>query len=96
MLDNWVVFNIPCDLQEIEEGKAPPGGVEGKNTSGRIGYFGPCPPDREHRYFFKLYALDTFLTLKKGATKTEVEEAMKEHIVAECQLMGRFEKGKCD
>ena len=91
MYDHWVVFNIPPNTHHIAENTTPPG-LEGKNTSGQLGYFGPCPPDREHRYFFKLFALDTMLILKAGATKKEVETAMKNHILSECQLMGKYEK----
>jgi len=89
--DHWVVFNIPPDTGEIPEGKNPPGDL-GRNTGGNNSYGGPCPPDREHRYFFKLYALDTELDLLEGATKAEVEKAMKNHILAEARLMGRYER----
>ena len=62
MWDHWVVFNIPPTIGDIPEASAPEG-TPGKGTSGDHGYFGPCPPDREHRYFFKLYALDATLDL---------------------------------
>lgn len=91
--DHWVVFNIAPHTQRIEEGVKGLG-VEGINTSGKLGYFGPNPPDREHRYFFKLYALDTMLALKVGSTKAEVEKAMQNHILAKAELMGRYENGK--
>lgn len=91
--DHWVVFNIPPETREILEGKNPQG-IVGKNTGGKNAYGGPCPPDREHRYFFKLYALDTELGLPEGATKAEVEKAMKNHILAEVKLMGRYERVK--
>lgn len=93
MYDHWVVFNIPPSVHKIHEGSPPPG-VHGKSTHGKNQYTGPCPPDREHRYFFKLYALDTLLDLPQGATKKEVEHALRGHILAECQLLGRYEKGK--
>lgn len=89
MWDHWVVFNIPPDTKRIAENTEPPG-VSGKNTQGGLGYQGPCPPDREHRYFFKLYALDCMLDLAEGATKSEVERAIVGHILAETQLMGRY------
>src|SRR3989338_8517279 len=73
--DHWVVFNVPPGTKAVSEGKNPPG-VLGKNTGGKNSYGGPCPPDREHRYFFKLYALDTKLDLPEGVTKSEVEAAM--------------------
>jgi Raf kinase inhibitor-like YbhB/YbcL family protein len=91
--DHWVVFNIPPTVRKIPENSTPPG-LQGKNTAGQNKYTGPCPPDREHRYFFKLYALDKTLDLKAGATKKEVEKAMHGHIIAQTELMGRFEKGK--
>ena len=93
MYDHWVVFNIPPSCNKIAV-NSPPSGVHGKNTDGKNRYIGPCPPDREHRYFFKLYALDSLLDLPVGATKDEVEEAMEGHILGSCHLMGRYEKGK--
>jgi Raf kinase inhibitor-like YbhB/YbcL family protein len=92
MYDHWVLFNIPPNTSQIEENSSS--GTKGKNTAGQNKYTGPCPPDREHRYFFKLYALSSLLTLKEGATKKEVISAMQGHILAECTLMGRYEKGK--
>lgn len=91
--DHWVVFDIPPSITHIAEHSAPKG-IQAKNTAGRNQYTGPCPPDREHRYFFKLYALDKMLSLHKGVTKKEVEKAMHGHIVGQCHLMGRYEKGK--
>lgn len=91
--DHWVVFNIPPETKTISEGKNPPGEL-GKNTRGDNTYGGPCPPDREHRYFFKLYSLDTKLKLPEGPTKAEVEYAMKGHILAEVKLMGKYERKK--
>ena len=93
MYDHWIVFNILPNAHKISE-NAVPQGLQGKNTNGKNQYIGPCPPDREHRYFFKLYALDKLLDLHAGATKHAVENAMKGHIIAKCQLMGRYEKGK--
>jgi Raf kinase inhibitor-like YbhB/YbcL family protein len=91
MWDHWVVFNIPPSTREIVEGEEPQG-THGMGTSGNLSYFGPCPPDREHRYFFKLYALDTELTLAEKATKHQVERAMEGHILARAELMGRYER----
>lgn len=93
MYDHWVVFNIPPETRHIKEHTVPPG-VHGKSTNGKNQYVGPCPPDREHRYFFKLYALSQKLPLQEGASKKEVEEAMKGCILEETHLMGRYEKGK--
>lgn len=91
MYDHWVVYNIPPTTTRISENSQPPG-IQGRNTSGDLGYTGPCPPDREHRYFFKLYALDKRLPLAEGASKADVEKAMQGHIIAETRLMGRYEK----
>lgn len=93
MYDHWVVFNIPPATRKIAENSTPHG-VLGQNTGGKNQWIGPCPPDREHRYFFKLYALDKLLDLPAGSTKKQVEQAMKGHILAECQLMGRYEQKK--
>jgi len=67
-------------------------GVQGTNSWGRTGYGGPCPPSGTHRYFFKLYALDTALNLKAGASKEDVLRAMEGHILAQGQLMGTYHK----
>lgn len=91
MWDHWVVFNIPPSTRRVKEGVAPHG-ILGAGTGGDCCYMGPCPPDREHRYYFKLYALDCMLSLGKGATKKEVQEAMHGHILAEAHLMGRYER----
>lgn len=92
MWDHWILFNILPSLRVIEENKTPLCKV-GINTSNKPEYQGPCPPDREHRYFFKLYALDRMLSLPSGVTKSQVEQEMKGHILAECQLIGRYVKG---
>lgn len=91
MYDHWVVFNIPPSVRSIEENSTPQG-LLGKSTNGKNEYVGPCPPDREHRYFFKLYALDTELSLKEGSSKQEVEKAMEGHLLAHTHLMGRYKK----
>ena len=91
--DHWMVWNIPPITREIPEGKEPKG-VHGKGTSNNLQYKGPCPPDRVHRYFFKLYALNTGLSLPEGSTKAEVEAAMKGRIIARAELMGRYEREK--
>lgn len=89
--DHWIVFNIPPTTKKIEEGKEPQG-IHGKGTSNNLKYQGPCPPDAMHRYFFKLYALDTNLTLSEGVTKKQVEDAMKEHVITEARLMGTYSR----
>jgi Raf kinase inhibitor-like YbhB/YbcL family protein len=85
---HWVIYDMPPTTQHLAENALPPGTV-GTGTE-RKGYQGPCPPDREHRYFFKLYALNTQLGLPPGATKEVVEQKMKGHILAEAQLVGRY------
>lgn len=87
---HWVAYNIPPDTKTIEEGMAV--GTAGQNTSKENQYMGPCPPDREHRYFFKLYALDAELDLPEGATKDELLHAMKDHVLAQAELIGLYEK----
>lgn len=89
MFVHWVLYDIPPTTTEIAENTQPPG-VIGLNTYGKPGYFGPCPPDREHRYFFKLYALDTLLRLEPRATKEQIQELMASHIVAKAQLIGLY------
>lgn len=91
MFDHWVVFNIPSDTTKIPEGQEPRG-TPGLGTSGGTGYFGPCPPDREHRYFFKLYAIDTTLDLPEKSDKVTVERKMTEHVIDKAHLMGRYER----
>lgn len=91
MWDHWVVFNIPPHTTRIPENTQPPG-TPGKNTGGDLDYQGPCPPDREHRYFFKLYALDTHLDLPAGSTKSQVEAAMRGHILAHTELVGLYDR----
>ncbi len=94
--DHWLLFNIPADLSQLQEGlgSVPSPTQEGKNSWGRQGYGGPCPPSGVHRYFFKLYAMDTVLELKSGATKAEIENAMKGHVLEQTELMGRYERNK--
>lgn len=93
---HWVAFDIPAGTRELPEGVAktadlPGGGKQGRTDFGRIGYGGPCPPPgKPHRYYFKLYALDTQLNLKPGSTKADVESAMKGHILAQAELLGRY------
>jgi Raf kinase inhibitor-like YbhB/YbcL family protein len=89
--DHWVVWNIK-PAESIGENSVP--GTEGKNGEGKLGYKGPCPPTGKHRYFFKVYALDTMLNLEKGSTKKQVEDAMQGHILADGVLIGLYEKHK--
>ncbi len=94
---HWVLFNLPADIQELPENIPPErelesGAKQGMNDFRKIGYGGPCPPGGTHRYYFKIYALDTELDLEVGATKRELLKAMEGHILAEGQLMGRYER----
>ena len=87
---HWVLWNIDPATAEIRENSVPDGCTEGKTDFGEIGYGGPAPPDKEHTYIFKLYALDKRMDSPKGSTKKEVEEAIKGHVVAQTQLKGRY------
>ncbi len=89
--DHWLAWNIPANTKSIEEGKEPEG-VQGTTDFGRKGYGGPCPPSGEHRYFFKLYALDTELDLPEGSSKEDLEKAMGGHIVEQAVLMGKYSR----
>lgn len=93
---HWVLYNLPPDVSELAEGmtsaRLPPGALEGLNDWKRLGYGGPCPPIGRHRYFHKLYALDTVLPEMSKATKAQVEAAMRGHIIAEAQLVGTYQK----
>lgn len=87
---HWILWNIESTIKEIKENSIPTGAIEGKTDFGEIGYGGPAPPDKEHKYIFKLYALDNKLNLNVGASKEQVEASMKNHIIAEAQLIGKF------
>ena len=88
---HWVVFDI-SPVSQIEENSIP--AKQGSNDSGRKGYHGPCPPSGTHRYFFKIYALDTMLNLKEGINKFDLEKAMEGHILAKAELIGLYKKTK--
>ena len=97
--DHWILFNIPPELRELQEdlpvtgkNQDPEAIFAGNNSWGRAGYGGPCPPSGTHRYFFKLYALDTIINLLPGATKNELMNAMDGHILAEDELMGTYSR----
>ncbi|GAB4235466.1 MAG: YbhB/YbcL family Raf kinase inhibitor-like protein [Deltaproteobacteria bacterium] len=87
---HWVLWNITPGTTEIPAGSVPAGTIEGTNDFGKTGYGGPCPPSGTHRYFFKLYALDTRLPLRPGATKAQLEAAMKDHILGKAERVGRY------
>jgi len=88
--DHWVVWNIPPHTQEIREKSVP--GVEGMNDFRRNSYGGPCPPGGTHRYFFKVYALDTKLNLGAASRKKDLERAMQGHILAKGEFIGRYSR----
>lgn len=95
---HWVIFDLPARANGLPE--AVParesvlgGGTQGTNDFRKVGYGGPCPPSGTHRYMFKLYALDTEIKLSSGATKAEVERAMKGHVLAQATLMGKYSRG---
>lgn len=96
--DHWIIWNLPADMRTLPaaipddptvEGLGA--AVQGENDFGRIGYDGPCPPPgKEHRYRFRVYALDTTLNLSPGATRDRVERAMEGHVVAEAEMVGVY------
>ncbi|MDP3998544.1 MAG: YbhB/YbcL family Raf kinase inhibitor-like protein [bacterium] len=89
---HWTGWNIPPTTKDILENSRL-NGTEGTTSFGKPGYGGPCPPSGTHRYFFKLYALDTTLELPSTAKKEELEKAMKEHILDKTELIGLYQKG---
>jgi Raf kinase inhibitor-like YbhB/YbcL family protein len=96
---HWVLYNLPAENIGLVENvpvneELRAGGFQGKNDFGKPGYGGPCPPSGTHRYFFKVYALDTDLPLKAGATRADVDKAIQGHIVAQAQLMGTYQRGR--
>ncbi|MBE0596473.1 MAG: YbhB/YbcL family Raf kinase inhibitor-like protein [Desulfuromonadales bacterium] len=94
---HWVLYNLPPEIRELPEDVRrdeilPSGAMQGINDFDRIGYGGPCPPGGTHRYFFTLYALDRRLELEPGATKEQLRQAMRGHIVAEAQIVGKYSR----
>ncbi len=94
---HWLIFNIPPELNGLPEdvekvGELENGIMQGFNDFGRIGYGGPCPPSGVHRYFFKLYALDTRLDLEPGTSKEELLEAMEGHIIEKAEMIGLYSR----
>lgn len=92
---HWVIYNIPPTRNGLEEAipaqeRLADGSLQGKNSWRRIGYGGPCPPSGTHRYYFRLYALDSTLSLAPGASKEQVLAAMQGHILAQAEWMGTF------
>jgi Raf kinase inhibitor-like YbhB/YbcL family protein len=93
---HWILFNIPSDIKELpsgikEEKKLDNGAIHGQNDFGRIGYGGPCPPSgTEHRFIFKIFALDTILDLKSGITRDQLLNAIQGHVLDRGELMGMY------
>jgi Raf kinase inhibitor-like YbhB/YbcL family protein len=93
---HWVLFNLPAEVSDLAEGVSPRGALpdgtqQGKNDFGKIGYGGPAPPKgKPHRYFFKIYAVDKVLDLAAGSTKEQLLAALKGHVLADGQLMGKY------
>jgi Raf kinase inhibitor-like YbhB/YbcL family protein len=92
---HWVAYNIPAAGDHIAEDapkqdRLPGGGIQGKNDSGTYGYTGPCPPSGTHRYYFRLYALDSELDAGASASKAALEQAMKGHVLAQGELLGKY------
>lgn len=94
---HWVYYDIPPDTEGLPENITPQenpdiGGKQGMNDFRRIGYGGPCPPGGTHRYYFKIYALDTILNLPAGADKRQLLKAIEGHIIDQAQLMGKYKR----
>ena len=92
---HWVIYNIPENITSLPEALSDDkqldfGAFQGKNDFRRIGYGGPCPPGGTHRYYFKVYALDTVLDVDPGLTKRQLLKAMEGHILAKGELMGKY------
>jgi Raf kinase inhibitor-like YbhB/YbcL family protein len=93
LFTHWLIWNIPPQTNSIAEGNAPKG-VQGTNDFGKSGYKGPCPPPGTHRYSFKIFALDRELDLRSGAKRSQVDAAMKGHVIAQGDLVGRYARRK--
>jgi Raf kinase inhibitor-like YbhB/YbcL family protein len=94
---HWVLYGMPSSARTLTESIPPDtklsdGSINGKNSWGKLRYGGPCPPSGTHRYFCKLYALDTVLNLDSGATKDQLLNAMKGHIMGQAELMGKYKR----
>ena len=93
LFTHWAVWNISPQTSTIAEGNAPKE-VHGTNDFGKSGYGGPCPPSGTHRYYFRIFALDRELDLPSGAKRSQLDAAMKGHVVAQGELMGRYARKK--
>jgi Raf kinase inhibitor-like YbhB/YbcL family protein len=93
LFTHWIVWNISPQNASIAEGSTP-NGVQGTNDFGKSGYGGPCPPSGSHRYHFKIFALERQLNLSSGARRAQVDAAMKGHVIAQGELVGRYSRNK--
>jgi hypothetical protein len=93
LFTHWLIWNIPPQTNSVVEGSAPKG-VQGRNDFGKSGYGAPCPPSGAHRYYFKVFALDRELALPPGSKRRQLEAAMKGHVIAQGELMGRYARKK--
>jgi hypothetical protein len=93
LFTHWAIWNISPQTSTIAEGSTPKG-VQATNDFGRSGYGGPCPPSGMHRYYFKIFALDRELDLPFGAKRSQLDAAMKGHVIAQGELMGRYSRKK--
>ncbi len=95
---HWVIYNLPSDARSLpmavpNENQLPDGAIQGNNSSGKIGYSGPCPPPGKiHHYRFTLYALDSYLNLAAGASKQELLKVIEGHVLAQEQLIGLYQR----
>jgi Raf kinase inhibitor-like YbhB/YbcL family protein len=87
---HWVLWNIDPATTQIKEASVPAGAQEGMNSWKRKGYGGPCPPSGTHRYFFRLYALKEQISLPASATRKDLDHAMHDKVIAQCELMGVY------
>jgi Raf kinase inhibitor-like YbhB/YbcL family protein len=90
LFTHWIAWNIDPKTTQVAENNAPAGAVQGTSDFGKRNYGGPCPPSGTHRYFFKVFALDTKLDLKSSARRAELDAAVRSHVLAQGELMGRY------
>jgi Raf kinase inhibitor-like YbhB/YbcL family protein len=90
LFTHWIAWNIDPKTTQVAENNAPAGAVQGTSDFGKRNYGGPCPPSGTHRYFFKVFALDTKLDLKPSARRAELDAAVRSHVLAQGELMGRY------
>jgi Raf kinase inhibitor-like YbhB/YbcL family protein len=89
---HWILWNVAPGVREIQENSIPEGVVQGVNDFRKMNYGGPCPPRRAHKYVFRIYALDTLLSLNPSGTKKDLEKAMEGHIISRAELTGLYQR----